>query len=108
LGTLIKNGFQFAGWMRVSGTDTSFYSSGTKVTLDTTDMAFYAWWTETSVYSVVYYGNDPTDGSAPIDKNNYITGSYVTVLGNTGYLEKTGYIFGGWSTLTESNAKISL
>lgn len=50
------------------------------------------------VYSVTYNDNGATSGSAPTDATAYNNGATVTVLGNTGSLTKTGYIFGGWNT----------
>jgi len=49
---------------------------------------------------VVYVGNGNTGGLAPIDLKVYTGTSTVTVLGNTGNLEKSGYSFTGWNTVT--------
>ncbi len=49
-------------------------------------------------YTVTYNGDGYTGGSAPIDPATYEQGQVVTVLGNTGYLERTGYSFLGWNT----------
>lgn len=50
-------------------------------------------------YTVTYNGNGSTGGTAPTDSNSpYASGATVTVLGNTGNLEKTGYDFNGWNT----------
>lgn len=52
-----------------------------------------------TTYTVTYYGNTNTGGTAPVDSlNPYSDGSTVTVAGNTGSLVKTGYGFGGWNT----------
>jgi hypothetical protein len=45
--------------------------------------------------SVTYDGNGNTSGIVPVDSNTYLPGATVTVFGNTGSLEKTGYTFGG-------------
>ncbi len=50
---------------------------------------------------VTYDGNGNTGGEVPIDSSVYEEGVQVTVLGNTGGLEKTDYMFAGWNT--ESN-----
>jgi uncharacterized repeat protein (TIGR02543 family) len=48
--------------------------------------------------TVIYNGNSNTGGSVPTDTNNpYARGTSVTVLGNTGSLERSGYTFSGWS-----------
>lgn len=52
-----------------------------------------------TTYTVTYNGNGNTGGTAPTDASSpYAAGSNVTVLGNTGSLVKTGYVFDGWNT----------
>ncbi len=54
-------------------------------------------------YTVTYNGNGNTGGSAPTDGNAYQAGADVTVLGNTGALVKTGYMFKDWNTAADGN-----
>jgi len=49
-----------------------------------------------TAYSVIYDGNGNTSGAVPVDSASYASGSTVTVLGNTGSLARSGYIFSGW------------
>ena len=51
-------------------------------------------------YMVTYNGNDNTSGSVPTDATTYQDGvnTTVTVLGNTGSLQRTGYTFDNWNT----------
>ncbi len=50
-------------------------------------------------YTVTYNGNGNTGGTVPTDSSSpYISGSSVTILGNTDNLERTGYTFSGWNT----------
>ena len=51
-----------------------------------------------STSTITYDGNGNTGGSVPVDSTNYSSGQTVTVLGNTGTLAKTGYLFTGWNT----------
>jgi hypothetical protein len=52
-----------------------------------------------TTYTVTYYGNENTGGTAPTDTNSpYVSGASVTVLGNTGNLVKSGNTFTGWNT----------
>ena len=52
-----------------------------------------------AAYTVTYNGNGSTSGTVPTDLNgSYEDGSTVTVLGNTGDLDKTDAVFLGWST----------
>jgi hypothetical protein len=66
---------------------------------DITDVNFTAYSSANSTYyTVTYYANGATGGSAPTDTTNYQQGQTVTVLGNTGNLVKTGSSFSGWNT----------
>jgi len=47
-------------------------------------------------YSIFYHGNGNTSGYAPVDNNEYMSGSDVVIL-NKGTLEKTGYTFLNWN-----------
>lgn len=52
-----------------------------------------------STWSVFYDANGATSGEEPIDYTEYdADNNTVTVLGNEGNLEKTGYTFTGWNT----------
>jgi uncharacterized repeat protein (TIGR02543 family) len=51
-------------------------------------------------YAVIYDGSGSTGGNVPADGNIYTNGATVTVLGNTGALVKSGYVFNDWSTTT--------
>jgi len=52
---------------------------------------------ETPKYTITYNGNGNTDGSPPIDNNQYLSGSYANVL-DRNTLKKAGYKFDGWNT----------
>lgn len=52
----------------------------------------------TAKYAVTYDATGANSGTVPKDPNEYPSGSNVTVLGNTGNLTKTGYVFSGWNT----------
>jgi hypothetical protein len=49
-------------------------------------------------FRVTYNGNGNTSGSVPVDGTAYGTGDTVTVLGNTGNLQKTSSMFLNWNT----------
>ena len=88
-----KNSYLFNGWnTKIDGTGIAF----NETTPVTASIKVYAQWTP--LYSVPYSKNSATGGLIPIDSNSYISGSTVKVLGNTGGLFKTNYIFSGWNT----------
>ena len=51
-----------------------------------------------ATYTVTYNANNATSGSVPTDSHEYSSGDSVTVLGNSGALEKTNYTWSGWNT----------
>lgn len=54
--------------------------------------------------TVTYDGNGNTGGTAPTDSSSpYSSGDTVTVIGNTGSLEKTGKTFSGWNTKADGS-----
>lgn len=61
--------------------------------------------TKKTTYSVNYYGNGNTSGSAPSGLSDIEPGSSYTILGNTGNLRKVvgndTYLFTGWNTKTD-------
>ncbi|MEM4247794.1 MAG: InlB B-repeat-containing protein, partial [Candidatus Nanoarchaeia archaeon] len=96
LATTSRDGYTFNGWFTAP-------TGGSLVTADTTvttasEHTLYAQWTQYTTYTVTYDGNGNTGGTAPTDSNSYSAGATVTVLGNTGNLSKTGYVFAGWNT----------
>lgn len=54
--------------------------------------------TSTTTYTITYDGNENTGGSVPVDTTNYEEGAAVTVMGNTGSLERTDFYFVTWNT----------
>jgi uncharacterized repeat protein (TIGR02543 family) len=66
--------------------------------MGTDDVTLYAVWEAEETYSVTYDANGATSGMAPTNGTTYISGDEVTVLGNPGGLDKTGYVFLGWAT----------
>lgn len=51
--------------------------------------------------AVVYDSNGAESGSVPADSNEYAFGDTATVLDNTGYLTKNGYLFDCWNTKSD-------
>mgnify|MGYP001328877215 CR=1 FL=1 len=59
--------------------------------------------TPLATYTVTYDGNGNTGGWVPTDGNNYVVRQTVTVLGDTGTLVKTNFVFGGWNTASDGS-----
>ncbi|MCC6516449.1 MAG: InlB B-repeat-containing protein, partial [Chitinophagales bacterium] len=90
-----KTGYDFSIWNTAadgSGTD---YADGVTYSF-AADMTLYAQWSINN-YNVVYDGNSPSSGTAPVTQNgNYNT--TITLATNSGGLAKTGFAFTGWNT----------
>jgi uncharacterized repeat protein (TIGR02543 family) len=56
-------------------------------------------------YTVTYNGNGNSGGAVPIDDQAYQQNATVTVKGNAGSLEKTGYTFAGWNTASDGSGE---
>ncbi|SDE40601.1 Listeria/Bacterioides repeat-containing protein [Paenibacillus sp. UNCCL117] len=54
-------------------------------------------------YGVTYNGNGAASGHAPVDNSSYEQGVTVSVYGNTGNLEKPGYVFAGWNVRADGS-----
>lgn len=69
------------------------YRTGATIYVDDFETTTYS-----SGFAVTYSSNGNTGGLVPTDDTSYTSGATVTVLGNTGILERTGYTFAGWNT----------
>ena len=96
-GNLTKIGYTFKGWnTKQDGTGTE-YLEGDKLTIGNENITLYAQWTLDN-YAITYSATDKTEGSVPIDSQNYHITNQAVVLGNNGDFKKTGYTFKGWNT----------
>ncbi len=100
-GDLAKVGDAFTNWNTLPDGEGMAFSPGQTFRMGTTDVVLYANWTPTTTYTVSYNGNGNTGGYPPLDSQRYGPGQTVTVLGNTGDLVKTGFVFSGWNTLPD-------
>lgn len=93
-GSLARSGYAFEGWTTdAAGAGTKYVATNTfAISANTT---LYALW---SPFSVSYDGNGSTSGSVPVDATAYAASGTATVLGNTGSLARSGYLFSGWTT----------
>lgn len=102
-GDLVKTGFDFIGWnTKADGSGTSRVVDS-QFAIENGDVTLYARWQARQTYTITYNGNGNTGGSVPVDNTQYESLAQVTVLGNTGTLVKTGYLFDGWNTQADGN-----
>jgi uncharacterized repeat protein (TIGR02543 family) len=97
-GTLVREGYTFAGWNTAAAGNGTAYAAGATLTMGSADIILYAQWDLIPTYDVTYFGNGNTGGSAPTDGTSYENGESVTIAG-PGTLVRSGYTFAGWNTL---------
>jgi uncharacterized repeat protein (TIGR02543 family) len=98
-GSLTLDGYSFGGWNTAADGSGTTYAPGSSLTT-TSDVTLYALWLTNRTVS--YEGNGATSGSVPTAEVSGEGGLY-TVAGNTGSLERTGYVFGGWNTAADGS-----
>ncbi|WP_183570515.1 S-layer homology domain-containing protein, partial [Paenibacillus endophyticus] len=98
---LVKTGNTFTGWNTAADGTGTPYAANATFGMGAANVTLYAQWTANPTYTVTYNGNGSTGGTVPTDSNPYEQNATVTVLGNTGSLEKTGNTFAGWNTAAD-------
>jgi len=96
-GTLVKSGYQFAGWNTdPNGTGTN-YVGGNAFTINA-NTNLYAQWIIGGV-RLVYNAGTGGSGTAPVSSGTYYN-AFTTqpVVGNTGSFSNGAKVFGGWNT----------
>lgn len=90
---LVAAGVQYVGWITDHAGVVNLNSQN-QVSIDNFKVT-----SSPAIPEMVYNGNGNTAGSAPVDPNSpYTNGATVTVIGNTGGLEKPAFAFSGWNT----------
>jgi uncharacterized repeat protein (TIGR02543 family) len=96
-GNLARTSFSFSGWNTAAdGSGTTYLATGAVTVSPTANLVLYPKWTALK-FTVTYFGNNNTGGTAPTDSTEYLNGASVTVLG-VGTLVRRGYNFTGWTT----------
>ena len=90
-----RTGYSKDGWNTAADGSGTNYATGA-VYSTAANLLLYSKWNADS-YSVTYFGNANTSGSAPAT-GSYTSGTPYTVSANTGGLVKSGAAFTGWNT----------
>ena len=93
---LLKPGYTFSGWNLNSGNTGQLFQPGNSYTLANAGVYFYAKWVATP-YHVTYNLTEATAGTVPTDSGSYTIGTPANLRGNPGNLQRTGYLFAGWT-----------
>lgn len=94
-GDIAKSGYKFDGWNTASDGSGTQYGYPAAFNMPAENVTLYAQWS--NMGQVDYYANGATEGDVPSD-NDHTFGSTVTVLTNSGVLERPGYTFASWNT----------
>jgi uncharacterized repeat protein (TIGR02543 family) len=102
-GSLAKTGFTFYGWnTAANGLGTAYPVTSNGFTMPAADVTLYAQWVNTSVnYTLTYYGNGNTSGTAP-PAISYPSGASVSPI-SLAPIAKSGYTFLGWNTAADGS-----
>lgn len=96
-GNLARTSFSFSGWNTAAdGNGTTYLATGAVAVSPTSNLVLHPKWTALK-FTVTYFGNNNTGGTAPTDSTEYLNGASATVLG-VGTLVRRGYNFTGWTT----------
>lgn len=95
---LAREDYTFLGWDEDASATTPTYKVGDEITV-TESKTLYAIWSKEApkTYTVTYYGNTNTGGTAPVDSTGYLLNSNAIVEYKE-TLVKDGYTFAGWNT----------
>ena len=101
-GTLVKTGYQFAGWnTQPDGSGTNYV--GSDIFTINADTDLYANWIIGGV-RLIYNAGTGGSGTAPPSSGTYYTAfSTVDVVGNTGSFTNGAKVFGGWNTAADGS-----
>lgn len=104
---LIRVNYRFIGWCTSKlddGSGVCFEEGDTVVVPEGTTILYVNWQGKPKV---TYEGNGATGGNVPVDSlSPYEEESSVTVLGNSGSLERSGYSFGGWAPTQDGSGTL--
>ncbi|TVR46100.1 MAG: hypothetical protein EA402_03140 [Planctomycetota bacterium] len=99
---LERIGFTFAGWNTAADGSGTPYAAGANYG-ENAPLNLHAQWTVTT-YTVTYNANGATSGSAPVDQTK-IFGIALSLAGNSGNLQRTGYTLVGWNTAADGSGE---
>ncbi|WCL50564.1 Lcl domain-containing protein [Leptospira sp. GIMC2001] len=102
-GSLALIAHSFTGWNTASDGSGTSYNPTDSFAMPGSNVTLYAQWSALPTFTVSYDGNANDSGTVPIDSDSYLTGETVTVLANTGNLDRTGFSFAGWNTASNGS-----
>ena len=101
--TLVKTGYQFAGWNTAADGTGNNYVGGDPFTMPPQDTTLYAKWIIGGV-TLRYTAGTGGSGTAPSSSGtSYTAFSEVDVVGNTGSFTNGSLEFGGWNTAADGS-----
>jgi uncharacterized repeat protein (TIGR02543 family) len=96
-GTLTRTDYTTTKWNTYANGKGTDYAFGLTFVING-NIDLYVVWTPGWTGTVVYNGNGNDGGDVPADAATYNPHVLASVLGNSGGLTKTGYVFAAWNT----------
>ncbi|CAN2230032.1 Listeria/Bacterioides repeat [Candidatus Nanopelagicaceae bacterium] len=98
-GTLAKTGYTFAGWNTAANGSGTRYETGTAFS-SSTNITLYAQWN-----SLIRFDANGGSGAPNVDSVT-ATGTVAVTLATQGTLLRTGFTFGGWTTVNNGTGSL--
>lgn len=99
---LQKEGHTFLNWNTEEDGSGTSYPIDAELIIGSENVTLYAQWTQNPTFRIHYKGNGHTEGTAPVDPNEYETGTTFSVL-DIGTMKKEGYTFSEWNMNRDGN-----
>ncbi len=100
VGSLLRTHYHFTGWNTAANGSGTSYSSGSQITIGSSNLILYAIWVLDDSYTISYNGNNSTGGSVPTNSTHFFSGQTL-VVPNEGNLVRTGFLFSEWNTSSD-------
>jgi uncharacterized repeat protein (TIGR02543 family) len=103
-GSMARDGYTFEEWNTTQIGDGTAYQAGSTLVIGDSNINLYAQWSLNPTYSITYFGNENTNGTAPVNSELYENGATITIA-DVGDLERDGFTFAGWNTTAIGDGK---
>lgn len=101
---LAREAYIFAGWNTKSDGSGIRYDEGEEFLMPSGSIILYAMWLR--AHSIFYHPNGADSGIVPVDQGDYLLDDPVTILENTGSLQKHEHTFGNWNTKPDGTGEL--
>ncbi|AHC16574.1 InlB B-repeat-containing protein [Salinispira pacifica] len=105
-GQMTRAGYTLNGWTTAGDGSGDHYNLEAEYIMPAEDVTLFAEWKpNSSGYSITYYGNGNTSGTAPEDNTVYAKDEAVILSGSGDLYKSGGYSFIGWNTQSDGKGE---